>query len=389
MAKYSYTAVDANGKNVRGVIEADSDIDAFDKVDALGFQVDHLEVVSETSARPPKPAKSETQEINPDLFYLQAGDGRQGPFSLEFIEVMVLAGQCAPHAQVQRMGSNSWVALNSLIKVAAAPAAPIRSYENLPPAPYADDSVGSGRKWGGLLVLIIVAALIAVVVYNSPGNSSSASSAASATPTPTYTAPAPTSPPVVADTSSATPTPAPASTPPATSSVDNSASTTPTPVTTVDTSTSTTVLTPSPAPAADTSASPTPAPVTVADASSTTTPDPTATPEPSHAMQGANGQRYSIPDYLYPGLKSKSDALNLESAAIDKIDAEHDRVGNEIDNDRKNLDTTDTAAVQAFNQKVNDYNAAGKELDARVKAFNDSVHAFNAELERVGRPMGN
>jgi hypothetical protein len=60
-------------------------------------------------------------------------------------------------------------------------------------------------------------------------------------------------------------------------------------------------------------------------------------------------------------------------------------LGREIERDRIYLDRNSQYAVDAFNEKIDRYNALSQRTKIANAAFNEKVDNYNARLQRYGR----
>jgi hypothetical protein len=100
-----------------------------------------------------------------------------------------------------------------------------------------------------------------------------------------------------------------------------------------------------------------------------------------------NGRTYSVPHAAYLRLSKERAAIDQEEAAITAILANQKAYSDNIELERTYLDRTNQYEINAFNEKIDNLNAAHAQLKQRNDTFNRSIDAFNAELERVGTPV--
>ena len=99
-----------------------------------------------------------------------------------------------------------------------------------------------------------------------------------------------------------------------------------------------------------------------------------------------NGRTYSVPHAAYLRLSKERAAIDQEEAAIAAILANQKAYSDNIELERTYLDRTNQFEIDAFNEKIDNLNAAHAQSKQRIDTFNRSIDAFNAELERVGTP---
>lgn len=115
---------------------------------------------------------------------------------------------------------------------------------------------------------------------------------------------------------------------------------------------------------------------------------PVSVATPADVMyRGTNGRTYSVPHVAYLRLSKERAAIDQEEAAINAIQANQKAYSDSIESERTYLDRTNQYEIDAFNEKIDNLNAAHAQLKQRIDIFNRSINAFNAELDRVGTPV--
>ena len=76
-----------------------------------------------------------------------------------------------------------------------------------------------------------------------------------------------------------------------------------------------------------------------------------------------------------------------EEAALMALQERVKALGGELSRAQANLNRRSQAAVDAFNQQVDRYNALNEEANQKLNRFNRGVDGFNAELARFGTPI--
>jgi hypothetical protein len=115
---------------------------------------------------------------------------------------------------------------------------------------------------------------------------------------------------------------------------------------------------------------------------------PVSVATPADVMyRDANGRTYSVPHTAYLRLSKERAAIEQEEAAISAIQVNQKAYSVNIELERTYLDRTNQYEIDAFNEKIDNLNAAHAQLKQRIDTFNRSIDAFNAELERVGTPV--
>src|SRR5690606_14428350 len=99
-----------------------------------------------------------------------------------------------------------------------------------------------------------------------------------------------------------------------------------------------------------------------------------------------SGRTYQIPNYVATRLRAVKNGLDATKRSIDEKEISLDEIAQIIEGEREDLSVHQTSqfSVNSFNQKVNQYNEAGRNLQATIEAYNRRVDAYNSELERVG-----
>lgn len=267
----------------------------------------------------------------------------QGPFELDFIKAMVMAGVYAPGVSVRQTESTPWSTLADLARqpsIAATSQSPppilprkLPEFRSSAPPPsnehVATDGARGARKkpngvtifgWvagaGGLLFLIWIFSMIA----GGP----------------------------VRDTNK-----------PAAASIDQKWQNPPSP------------------PATDYQPS----------ATRPTVPSHIAPQNDSKVYRGQDGRTYRVSNADYSRLLLMKSALSNKGSAIDTGREEFKRAERQLESSRLTLDRTSEDEITSFNQSVARLNAMNERLQIMVDAFNRDVDAFNAELERVGTPI--
>lgn len=115
---------------------------------------------------------------------------------------------------------------------------------------------------------------------------------------------------------------------------------------------------------------------------------PTYTPRPASASgnSGGNGGNvYHVPSSVSAALKIEKAEIESERATLEAFEAQIERLGREIERDRTYLNRSSQYAVDAFNAKVDRYNALNQRAKIANAAFNEKVDNYNAKLQRYGR----
>ncbi len=106
--------------------------------------------------------------------------------------------------------------------------------------------------------------------------------------------------------------------------------------------------------------------------------------EDSQIYRDASGRTYRVPNSAYYRLLTMKSALDAKQRLLDAEEAQLKSLADELDRERLYLNRSSQYSVDAFNRKVNRVNSLNDRLQSSVNDYNRDVNAFNAELERVG-----
>jgi DNA-binding response OmpR family regulator len=112
---------------------------------------------------------------------------------------------------------------------------------------------------------------------------------------------------------------------------------------------------------------------------------PAYTPPPVSAGGNSGGTVYSVPSTVSSTLDTEKAEIESERTTIQTLDAQVEKLGRDIENDRLYLDKTSQYAVDTFNAKVDRYNTLAQQDKAATAAFNTKVDNYNAKLRQYGR----
>lgn len=107
----------------------------------------------------------------------------------------------------------------------------------------------------------------------------------------------------------------------------------------------------------------------------------------STLYRDAQGRTFRVPNSAYQRLLVKKSLLDIKQRAINSVKTEIDSLSAELDRIKLTLDRTSQYEIDLYNTKVNAYNTKNDRLQVQIDSFNAAVAAFNAELERVGTPI--
>lgn len=99
----------------------------------------------------------------------------------------------------------------------------------------------------------------------------------------------------------------------------------------------------------------------------------------------SDGKVYRVPSSASSTLASEKATIESERTTLEALEAQIDKLGREIERERIYLDRTSQYAVDAFNSKVERYNALSQRAKIANAAFNERVDNYNAKLQRYGR----
>ena len=112
---------------------------------------------------------------------------------------------------------------------------------------------------------------------------------------------------------------------------------------------------------------------------------PAYTPPPVSAGGNSGGNVYHIPSSVSSTLDDEKVKIESDRKTLEALDAQVEKLGRDIENDRLYLDKTSQYAVDAFNAKVDRYNTLAQQDKAATAAFNEKVDNYNAKLRQYGR----
>ena len=84
-------------------------------------------------------------------------------------------------------------------------------------------------------------------------------------------------------------------------------------------------------------------------------------------------------------LDNEKAEIESERTTLEALDAQVEKLGREVENDRVYLDRTSQFAVDEFNSKVDRYNALSQKAKTANAAFDEKVNDYNAKLRQYGR----
>jgi hypothetical protein len=117
------------------------------------------------------------------------------------------------------------------------------------------------------------------------------------------------------------------------------------------------------------------------------TPSRTSLIEDFQTYRDASGRTYRVPNSAYSRLISMKSAMERKKRDMDSEEAQLKSLSDQLDRDGLILDRTSQHSVDGFNRRVEQLNSANDRLQSMVDDYNRDVNAFNAELERVGTPI--
>jgi hypothetical protein len=117
------------------------------------------------------------------------------------------------------------------------------------------------------------------------------------------------------------------------------------------------------------------------------TPSSTSPIEDFQTYRDASGRTYRVPNSAYSRLISMKSAMERKKRDMDSEEAQLKSLSDQLDKDGRFLDRTSQHSVDGFNRRVEQLNSANDTLQFLVDDYNRDVNAFNAELERVGTPI--
>jgi hypothetical protein len=114
---------------------------------------------------------------------------------------------------------------------------------------------------------------------------------------------------------------------------------------------------------------------------------PRSAPSTDTLVKDDQGRTYRVSNSEYHRLSLLRSDLMQEEAALMALQERVKALGGELSRAQVNLNRRSQAAVDAFNQQVDRYNALNEEANQKLNRFNRGVYGFNAELARVGTPI--
>jgi hypothetical protein len=114
---------------------------------------------------------------------------------------------------------------------------------------------------------------------------------------------------------------------------------------------------------------------------------PRSAPSTDTLVKDDQGRTYRVSNSEYRRLSLLRSDLRQEEAALMALQERVKALGGELSRAQANLNRRSQAAVDAFNQQVDRYNALNEEANQKLNRFNRGVDGFNAELARVGTPI--
>lgn len=121
-------------------------------------------------------------------------------------------------------------------------------------------------------------------------------------------------------------------------------------------------------------------------------------------MSDGKGATYSVPSYRLAELNASEQAarsaqqrareldaqvdsqkilLDDEERRVEQYKEQLDALGNEIEQQRSLVDSTNQYELDAFNSKVNEYNTERVQVQRRIHKFNIDVDAYNNLVQRA------
>ena len=115
-------------------------------------------------------------------------------------------------------------------------------------------------------------------------------------------------------------------------------------------------------------------------------PVPSQTYAPSSYDSGnSDGNVYRVSSSVSSSLKREKAEIESDRTALEALETQIERLGRDIESDRLYLDRTSQHAVDAFNEKVERYNALNQKAKIANAAFNVRVDNYNARLRSNAR----
>jgi DNA-binding response OmpR family regulator len=112
---------------------------------------------------------------------------------------------------------------------------------------------------------------------------------------------------------------------------------------------------------------------------------PTYTQPPTFGDGNSDGKVYRVPSSVSSTLASEKAEIESERTTLEALGTQIEQLGREIEHDRIYLDRTSQYDVDAFNLKVERYNALNQKAKIANAAFNEKVDNYNAKIQQSGR----
>jgi hypothetical protein len=110
-------------------------------------------------------------------------------------------------------------------------------------------------------------------------------------------------------------------------------------------------------------------------------------PDDTKIYRDGSGRTYRVSNSDYSRLLTKQSALGVKQANLNAEEARLKALASDVDQTRRRLDRTSQYSVDAFNSKVSRVNTMNSQVQFMVDDYNRDVEAFNADLESVGTPI--
>jgi hypothetical protein len=116
---------------------------------------------------------------------------------------------------------------------------------------------------------------------------------------------------------------------------------------------------------------------------------PTVNTPPADTMvyRDASGRTYRVSHSDYYRLSGMKSALLIKKSGMDAEETRLKSLATEVDRDEATLNRYNQYSVDSFNRKVSQVNAMNNRVQSLVNDYNQDVDAFNRDLQRVGTPI--
>lgn len=106
---------------------------------------------------------------------------------------------------------------------------------------------------------------------------------------------------------------------------------------------------------------------------------------PATNYASGTGNTYRVPSYASAELDRERQSIESKRTAVTLLQSQVEALGSQIERERPYVDNTSQFAIDAFNRKVNDYNALMQRAQMQQAALNQVIDSYNTKLQNYGR----